>query len=285
MKQINRFFLLFIAILGLNSFAQAGVVNIKIATEGAFYPWNFCFDRDGDINNSCIQADLVNGHTLAGFDYDLGNTLCAKINEMDPDNTYNCTWQINPWSMLSTGMGLGTSYDIVIAQMTDTEERRMFANFAGPYMFAPSIKFISLAGAGYSLSGATKVAPRPGRDDCPTDETLIVGVQENTIHQTHMETYCNNPVITYATIEDAQEALVNGEVCFIISLVSASKNILTGSPAIAEELGDSLFDSAPSIALSKTAFGGALESILQDGLLTLFSNGVIRDLQDKWTEE
>jgi len=237
-------FITTMSLILLTQISMAATIDVKLATEGAFMPWNFCLDANGVANNSCTQADVDAGQTLTGFDKDYGDALCSKMSELDVDNTYNCTWVVKPWSDLSTGLTLGADYDLIIAQMTDIPSRRTFADFVGPYIFSPTVKYISLAGVSVSMGGATKITPRTNRSgstilDCPVDTTLKIGTQESTTHSEHVSTYCLNPLTTYATQGDAD----------------LDKN---------------------------NTFADSLKFIINNAVNALFSNGTTRELQDMW---
>lgn len=275
--------------ISLNAFAAN--ITVHLVTEGAYFPWNFCYTANGEVNNNCTQTDLSNGQTLAGFDIDYGNALCAKMDEIDTNNTYTCTWTVRSWSDLSQGIGLGTDYDVVVAQMTATEERKAFADFLGPYMFTPEKKFISLVGTPVTMGGATKTTPRLdalGNTllDCPTSTTLKVGVQIHTTHYNHANTYCLNPILTFDTQAEVDAALVNGTVDVMINLTSASKGLLEGQNPMAVAHGESLLypgNGGPSIAFAKNnALATQLKPVVMDSIFSLFSTGFTRQLQNLW---
>ncbi len=281
-----------VGVLLIGSQSIAAQINVKIGTEGLFHPWNFCMDQNGAVSSTCTQADIDNGTlSLAGFDIDYGNALCAKMSEVDPVNTYNCTWVVKPWGAdLAQGLTLGTDYDIIIAQMTAKDDRKSFADFIGPYMFGPEVKYISLVATSVTMGGATKTTPRMGAAgvllDCPTDTSLKIGTQVSTTHFAHAESLCLNPLTTYATKAEVDAALVNGDVDLIISLTSATKSLLEGSSPVAVSHGDSLMypgSSAPSIAFDKhNLFADSLKPVVTDAMFSLFATGVVRQLQDLW---
>src|SRR5215472_17062890 len=96
--------------------------TIRIATEGAFAPWNF-----------------VEGGKLEGYDVELAEDLCKRM---------NVTCEI-----------VAQDYDAIMAAMTITPMRREFIDFSrtyavGPHGFAvlKSGPLANLPGAGMSLS-------------------------------------------------------------------------------------------------------------------------------------
>lgn len=82
---------------------------IKIATEGAFPPWNA-------IDNS--------GRPI-GFDIDVGNALCEKAG-------LKCEFITQAWDGIIPGLTVG-KYDAIMAGMSITDKRRRVIAFSRPY--------------------------------------------------------------------------------------------------------------------------------------------------------
>lgn len=82
---------------------------IRVATEGAYPPFN-----DLDANDNAI-----------GFDVDVINAVCAKINA-------TCNISIQDWDGLIPGL-LTNKYDAIIAGMSITPERLEKVDFSEPY--------------------------------------------------------------------------------------------------------------------------------------------------------
>lgn len=144
----------------LNSFKQniiAGVVLaltttsasaedvIKFATEAAFPPFNERAD-DGSI---------------IGFEIDLGNEMCARINR-------ECEFVAQEWDGMIPGL-LSKRFDGIFASMSITAERKKKINFTDRYYKTPGA-FVGPAGTKIDRSasdlGGLKVGTIPGTTEC-----------------------------------------------------------------------------------------------------------------------
>lgn len=104
--------LLLCASLGALPFAAAQAAEgptLRIATEGAYPPFNF-FTADGQ---------------LGGFDIEIGRALCAQMKA-------KCDFVAQDWDGIIPAL-LADKYDLIIASMFITEERKQKVAFTNPY--------------------------------------------------------------------------------------------------------------------------------------------------------
>jgi octopine/nopaline transport system substrate-binding protein len=101
-------------ISGSVSMAQDAPTEIKIATEGAYAPWNFT-TADGK---------------LAGLEIDLANDLCARMK-------IKCTIVAQDWDGLIPSLTVG-KFDVIMASMFITPKRLETIDFTQPYAVDPS---------------------------------------------------------------------------------------------------------------------------------------------------
>jgi octopine/nopaline transport system substrate-binding protein len=88
--------------------------KIKVATEGAYAPWNF--------TNAAGK--------LEGFEIDLANDLCKRMKA-------ECDIVAQDWDGIIPGLNAG-KYDVIIAGMSITAKRMEVINFSVPYASTPA---------------------------------------------------------------------------------------------------------------------------------------------------
>ncbi|MBW2486967.1 MAG: transporter substrate-binding domain-containing protein [Deltaproteobacteria bacterium] len=110
--------LLMAAVVSLAFLAQAVSADwkqIKIATEGAYPPWNY-FDESGK---------------LVGFEIDLLKDLCGRMN-------LECEIVTQKWRGIIEGLNKG-KYDAIVAAMSITAPRKEKVTFSRSYADTPNI--------------------------------------------------------------------------------------------------------------------------------------------------
>ena len=107
MKKI-LIYLLSIGIFGVASIANSQ--TIRIGTEGAYPPWN----------------NLNSAGELEGAEIDFGNEACERMG-------VTWEWVTQDWDGIIPALLQG-KYDIIIAGMSITEERKEKVNFTTGYM-------------------------------------------------------------------------------------------------------------------------------------------------------
>ena len=126
--------------------------EIRIGTEGAYPPFN----------------NLNAKKELEGFEIDYANALCAKMQ-------VKCTWVVQDWDGIIPAL-LSNKYDVIVAGMNATDERKKRVDFTSVYTRTP----ISMAGA--KSIASTDVSP-----DALKGKTI--GAQASTIHMNFLEAH------------------------------------------------------------------------------------------------
>ena len=113
-----------LALLAAASLSCGGDDPIRLATEGAYPPYNFIND-DGEID---------------GFERELGDELCRRAD-------LECTWMTNDWDSTIPNLVDG-DFDAVLTGMSITDERDALIDFTQPYIPPSPSVYVALAGAG-----------------------------------------------------------------------------------------------------------------------------------------
>ena len=121
--------------------------KIKIATEGAYAPWNFS-----------------EGGKLVGFEVDLANELCKRMKA-------TCDVVAQDWDGIIPALNAG-KYDAIMAGMNITPKRMEAIQFSVPYAATPH---------GFGVLKSSPLAKLPGSDqrfNLATDEPAAAKAAE-----------------------------------------------------------------------------------------------------------
>lgn len=135
-----------------------------------------------DIPFEPFEYRLPDG-TLAGFEIDLGNEVCRRIERQ-------CEWVVQSWDGIIPGL-MARKYDAIMSSMAITPERRQQVLFSEPYYSNPSV-WVSRRGEEVDTEEREAL------------EGLTVGVQRGTIRDRYITDLYGDimDVKRYATGED-----------------------------------------------------------------------------------
>ena len=197
----------------------AAAETLRIATEGAFPPWN--------------AAEVDGG--LAGFEIDLARDLCQRLDTQ-------CDLVVQDWDGILPGLQQG-KYDAVMAAVSITPERLQVVDFTTPYAADPATFAVldgsALAGTLPQLEQIDLTAPPP--EAAPTlaaiDRLVAgrrVGVQNATTHARAMaELFRSATVRVYVKADHAALDLINGRIDAIFTARSSVGAIAkAGEPVV-----------------------------------------------------
>jgi len=154
-------------------------VQYRIATEGSYPPWSFR-DTQG---------------LLKGWDIDIANALCEKMKA-------RCEIVAQDWDGIIPGL-LAHKYDMIVASMAITEQRRQRVAFSEKYKETVS-RFIARKGA------PADVGPEALR-------AKVIGVQRGSIQAAYLsQNYRQSELKFYDTPQAAELDLVAGRVDYIL---------------------------------------------------------------------
>jgi len=160
--------------------APAAAETVRIATEGAYPPFNSVNDEGEPV----------------GFDVDIANALCAAA-ELE------CTIMTQEWDGIIPGL-LAERYDVIVASMTITEERREIVNFTNSYYRAPA-RFVAAKGSDLVFTNEGMAGK-------------VIGLQSGTVfEQWAIDTFPDAEVRAYPSTEEHNADLVAGRVDVVLA--------------------------------------------------------------------
>ena len=170
-----------VAALGLTAFSGSAMAQqtVRIATEGAYAPYNF-------INEAGQPA---------GFEIELGNEICLRA-------ALTCEFVITAWDSMIPNL-LAGNYDLIMAGMSITEERLQTIDFTEDYYPPDPAVFVVRAGSTFdfgALSGAR------------------LGAQTATIQAGYLQDNfaAANTVVLFDTFEGAVNDLLAGNLDIVL---------------------------------------------------------------------
>lgn len=196
------------------AFAQAK--KVKIATEGAYAPWNFV-DAQGK---------------LVGFELDLAADLCKRAN-------FDCEIVAQDWDGIMPSL-LAKKYDVIMAGMNITDKRLETINFTRPYAGGPHglMKMKSTKIDGLPTGAMHLVANKAEADKAIEQLKValkgkVIGVQVSTTNANFVNEFLKSvaEVREYKTTEQHDLDLAAGRIDVAFAAHTAFKATIDGSPA------------------------------------------------------
>jgi octopine/nopaline transport system substrate-binding protein len=250
--------------------ADAQTRRVKVATEGAYAPWNF-----------------VNAQgKLEGFELDVGAELCRRAK-------LECEFVAQDWDGIIPSL-LARKYDVIMAGMNITPKRLETINFSVPYATGPH-GFMALKGSPltrmpggeYNLSKDLAAAEKAIEDLKPHLKGKVLGAQVATTNLAFAEKYFKDvaEIREYKTTEQHDLDLAAGRIDAAVAAHSAfaatmetptGKDMTIVGPAFSG--GILGLGVAAGIRKEdedlKDAFDAAIQSAIADG--------TIKALSEKW---
>lgn len=189
--------------------------KIRIATEGAYAPWNYK-DSAGK---------------LIGFEIDLAKDLCARMKA-------DCTVIEQAWDGIIPALQAG-KYDAIMAGMSITDKRKKVISFSRAYASTPA-KFVVLKtspNAGFKTMETDINLAEVSASEKSSIEELVakfkgktIGVQVGTTHLNFLNEYLGKDVTvkTYDTQENLDLDLQAGRVDAALASMSYWAPLLKG---------------------------------------------------------
>jgi octopine/nopaline transport system substrate-binding protein len=252
--------------------AAAQQKTVKIATEGAYAPWNF----------------TGAGGKLEGFEIDLANELCNRMKA-------KCEIVAQDWDGIIPAL-TAKKYDAIMAGMSITEERKKTIDFAGPYAAGPNgflvAKNSPLAkmpgtGQAFNLTSQKEGAEKAIDAVKPLLKGKTIGVQGSTIHSNFADKYYKGTaeIREYKTTEAHDLDLAAGRIDAVLAdstaiLGTLEKPEFKDYALVGPSITGGLLGEGVGVGLRKgdndlkKAFNEAIQSAVKDG--------TVKKLSEKW---
>lgn len=224
--------------------------EVRIGTEGAYPPYN----------------NLNSKKQLEGFEIDLGNLLCERMK-------VKCTWVVQDWDGIIPALQ-ANKYDIIMAGMNATEERRKQVDFTTPYSKTP----IWVVGPKSTTSTDISPAAMKGK---------TVGTQGSTIHANYLEqVYKDATPRLYPTQEEVNLDLINGRLDYVVADALALADFLKGQgKACCKLIGEVPRDDkihGAGVAGAVRKGETALKEMFDKAITEVRADGSLKKVEDKW---
>jgi octopine/nopaline transport system substrate-binding protein len=246
--------------------------TVKIATEGAYEPWNF----------------TGAGGKLEGFEIDLANDLCARMK-------VKCEIVAQDWDGIIPAL-TAKKYDAIMAGMSITDERKKTIDFAGPYAAGPNGFLVAKAsplakmpgtGKAYNLSTQQAEAEKAIEALKPLLKGKTIGVQTSTIHSNFADKYLKDvaEIREYKTTEQHDLDLAAGRIDAVLADATALSGTLR-KPEFKDYalVGPSITGGllGPGVGVGLRQGETDLKQMFNDAITAAKADGTIKKLSEKW---
>lgn len=212
--------------------------SITIGTEPGFAPYIF--------TNAAGQ--------ITGFDRDMGDELCLRAR-------FDCTWVAVGFDQLIPGLAAG-QFDLVIAGLTDTPERRQFVDFTSVYLGGGTTNFY---------------VGHPGAADA---STARIAVQAGTLQESYLLAQGLN-CMGYPSNQAALDAVISGAADLAFGADAFMQHATLSSHRDLRILGQ-IDTEVTGAAIALGQHNDALRARLDAVLTAMREDGTIDQLAAKW---
>lgn len=222
----------------------ANAQTVRIATEGAYAPYNFLDDSGKP----------------AGFEVDLANELCTRAQ-------LTCEIQLNEWDSMIPNLVAG-NYDAIMAGMSITDERRQQIDFSDNYFPPDPSTYMVRAGTALDFDKLSGVS---------------IGVQGATIQHAYAEEQfaAGNTIKAFETADQALADLNGGNVDVVLADGAYIADVVAGSGGALEKVGpEVMIGGGIGIGLRKA--DDDLEGKLNAAIKEMKGDGSLDALLVKW---
>jgi octopine/nopaline transport system substrate-binding protein len=247
--------------------------KIRIATEGAYEPWN---------------STAPNGQ-LMGYEIDLAKELCRRMDSQ-------CEIVAQDWDGMLPALNAG-KFDAIIASMGVTPEREKVAAFSLAYAKAPNT-FMAMGDnplakelgqrVDYNLRKDPEVARKAIEAMAPKLKGKVLGVQGSSTAAKFADAMLKNivEIREYKTTDQHNLDLVAGRIDLVIGNITmlqaaAKQPQLAGATIVGPTFVEGILGSGTTnVAMRKD--DTALKARFNKAIQSVNADGFNRKLQEKW---
>lgn len=245
--------------------------TVKIATEGAFPPWN-AVDTSGKP---------------VGFDIDVGMALCERAK-------LKCEFITQAWDGIIPALNVG-KYDAIMAGMSITEKRMQVIAFSEPYALTSNYFLVGKSTDLPAMDSSVKIdLTSRAQGDMDVLQTLkenlegkVIGVQGSTNAEAFVREYFGDSVEirTYDKQDNLNLDLVSGRIDGGLADYSVWKVFLESKDGAAAVLygpriSGGVFGPGVGIGLQKRAT--ELAGRFNDAIEATSKDGTLKEISMKW---
>jgi len=240
----------FALMLGLSGNSLAA--DLRVGVEGAYPPFSWK-ESDG---------------TLKGFDIEIAEAICTELKR-------KCVLIEQDWDGMIPAL-MARKFDVIIASMSITEERKKRVDFSDKYYNTPA-KFVAKKGSGLVISKAGLKGKR-------------VGLQRGTTHQCFMEKmYPDVELVLYGGQDEVFQDLAIGRIDaqFSDSIAADDGFLKTDAGKDFEFIGGDQHDEAchgPGAGITVRKGDTALRDQVNAAIKAIRANGAYQKVNAKYFE-
>jgi octopine/nopaline transport system substrate-binding protein len=252
--------------------AAAQEKTVKIATEGAYAPWNMTGP----------------GGKLEGFEIDLANDLCARMK-------VKCEIVAQDWDGIIPALQ-AKKYDAIMAGMSVTDERKKvidfsqaYANSPNGYLVAKDSPLAKMPGTGqsYNLGSRTAEAEKAIEATKPLLKGKTIAVQVSTIHSNFAEKYLKGTaeIREYKTTEQHDLDLAAGRIDAVLADATAiigtlEKPEFKDYVMVGPSITGGMLGAGVGVGVRKE--DAELKKMFDDAIAAAKADGTVKQLSEKW---
>jgi octopine/nopaline transport system substrate-binding protein len=247
--------------------------TVRIATEGAYAPWNFT-GPDGQ---------------LAGYELDLAQDLCKRMQA-------KCEIVAQDWDGMLPALNAG-KFDAIMASMAVTPDREKVAAFSAPYTKSPN-GFMAMegtpvakalgAGKAFNLRMDLKAAEAGVKELTPVLKGKVLGVQGSTTAALFADAYLKDimTIREYKTVDQHNLDLAAGRIDLVMANTTVlSKELQRAELKGAKMVGPTFIEGVLGSGTANVAMrkgDTSLKALFDKAIAEVNADGTNKKLTEKW---